>query len=66
MNNQPLNQQNDENLPNAQDVQKANKSEFIIWILSFVFCILGGTLLKLVGIGLCIYLFVKKFRKPKN
>lgn len=66
MNNQSFNQQNDENLPKAQDVKKANKSEFIIWLLAVIFCILGGTLLKLVGIGLCIYLFVKKFRKPKN
>ena len=74
MNNQPINQQNQDDLPKAQDVKKANKPENILYIVVMVALILGlitseadiSVVFNLIGIVSGVVLFVKKFSNSKK
>ena len=74
MNNQPINQQNQDDLPKAQDVKKANKPENILFIVVMVAWILGlitseadiSIVFNLIAIVSAVVLFVKKFSNSKK
>jgi len=67
MSNEPINQQNnDENLPQAQDVKKANMLDMILFIIAIAMLIIGGLVPDLICIVICVYLLIKKFTKSKN
>lgn len=74
MNNQPINQQNQDDLPKAQDVKKANKPENILFIVVMVAWILGlitseadiSVVFNLIAIVSAVVLFVKKFSNSKK
>ena len=71
MNNQPINQQNGDDLPKAQDVKKANKMDTILFVIAIacglIGSLAGGAIVpNLICIVLCAYLLIKKFRKPRN
>lgn len=74
MNNQPFNSQNQDDLPKAQDVKKANKPENILFIVFMVAWILGlitneadiSVVFNLIAIVSAVVLFVKKFGNSKK
>ncbi len=74
MNNQPFNSQNQDDLPKAQDVKKANKPENILFIVVMVAWILGlitneadiSIVFNLIAIVSAVVLFVKKFSNSKK
>lgn len=74
MNNQPFNPQNQDDLPKAQDVKKANKPENILFIVVMVAWILGlitseadiSIVFNLVAIVAAVVLFAKKFMNSKK